>query len=400
MKNKLLVLGIVASLFLSCERDDTADIVITDNSVTTINNTTGEENGNEEETVVLTPASGSITENLTLEASKEYILNGATIVASGAVLTIEAGTIIKAEAGPNVYLAVEQGAQIIANGTASNPIIFTSNSTTPAAGDWGGIILLGRAPVNSVTGTSTATSEIGNLPYGGNIADDNSGVLRYVRVQYSGGAADGQSENNGFSFYGVGNGTTIEYIQAFEGADDGVEFFGGTVNASFVAVVNAEDDSIDWTEGYSGTITDAYVLQGNGIGDEAFECDGFNTDFTNASGAFSNPTVNNVTIESESGANDSTRGFLLRAGTQGTFSNVLIIGKNTGISVDDDEASTPTSSGIADGTLSFTDVTFTDVSANTAIDGTATEAELVSGIGNGTGTNVSSWGAGWTAGIN
>jgi hypothetical protein len=141
MKNKLLVLGIVASLFLSCERDDTADIVITDNSVTTINNTTGEENGNEEETVVLTPASGSITENLTLEASKEYILNGATIVASGAVLTIEAGTIIKAEAGPNVYLAVEQGAQIIANGTASNPIIFTSNSTTPAAGDWGGIIL-------------------------------------------------------------------------------------------------------------------------------------------------------------------------------------------------------------------------------------------------------------------
>ena len=400
MKNRLLVFSIVASLFLSCERDDTADIVITDNSVTTINNTTGNEGGNEEETVILTPASGSITENLTLEASKEYILNGATIVASGAVLTIEPGTIIKAQAGPNVYLAVEQGAQIIANGTSSNPIIFTSNSTTPAAGDWGGIILLGRAPVNSVTGTSTATSEIGNLPYGGNVADDNSGVLRYVRVQYSGGAADGQSENNGFSFYGVGNGTTIEYIQAFEGADDGVEFFGGTVNASFVAVVNAEDDSIDWTEGYNGTITDAYVLQGNGIGDEAFECDGFNTDFTNASGAFSNPTVTNVTIESESGANDSTRGFLLRAGTQGTFSNVLILGKDTGISVDDDEASTPTSSGIADGTLSFTDVTFTDVTTNTSIDGGSSEADLVSGIGNGTGTNVSSWGAGWTAGIN
>ena len=400
MKNKLVVFGIVASIFISCERDDTSDIVITDNSVTTINNTTGNEDGNEEETVLLTPASGSITENLTLEASKEYIINGATIVAAGAVLTIEPGTVIKAEAGPNVYLAVEQGAQIIANGTSSNPIIFTSNSTTPSAGDWGGIILLGRAPVNSVTGSSTATSEIGNLPYGGNIADDNSGILRYVRVQYSGGAADGQSENNGFSFYGVGSGTTIEYIQAFEGADDGIEFFGGTVNASFLVVVNAEDDSIDWTEGYNGTITDAYVLQGNGIGDEAFECDGFNTDFTNASGAFSNPTVTNVTIESESGANDSTRGFLLRAGTQGTFSNILIIGKNTGISVDDDEASTPTSSGILDGTLSFTDVTFTDVTTNASIDGTATEADLLTGIGNGTGTNISSWGAGWTAGIN
>ena len=400
MKNRLVVFGIVASLFLSCERDDTADIVITDNSVTTVNNTTGNEGGNEEDTIILTPASGSITENITLEASKEYIINGATIVASGAVLTIEPGTIIKAEAGPNVYLAVEQGAQIIANGTSSNPIIFTSNSTTPSAGDWGGIILLGRAPVNSVTGTSTATSEIGNLPYGGNIADDNSGVLRYVRVQYSGGAADGQSENNGFSFYGVGSGTTIEYIQSFEGADDGIEFFGGTVNASFLVVVNAEDDSIDWTEGYNGTITDAYVLQGNGIGDEAFECDGFNTDFSNASGVFSNPTVTNVTIESESGANDSTRGFLLRAGTQGTFSNILIIGKNTGISVDDDEASTPTSNGILDGTLTFTDVTFTDVTSNTSIDGNATEADLVTGIGNGTGTNISSWGAGWTAGIN
>lgn len=398
MKNRLLLLGFAAAFFISCERDDTSEIIINDNSVTNITNTNGETVGRE--TVILTPASGTITEDFLLEADKDYIINGATIVAAGAVLTIEPGTTIKAEAGPNVYLAIEQGAQIIANGTATNPILFTSNSAAPAAGDWGGIILLGRAPVNSVTGTATATSEIGNLPYGGNIADDNSGVLRYVRVQYSGGAADGQSENNGFSFYGVGNGTTVEYIQAFEGADDGVEFFGGTVNVNFVAVVNAQDDSIDWTEGYNGTITDAYVLQGNGIGDEAFECDGFNTDFTNASGAFSNPTVTNVSIESASGANDSTRGFLLRAGTQGSFSNILIIGKNTGISVDDDDASTPTSTNIADGSLNFMDVTFTDVVTNTELDGSSTEADLVDGIGNGTGSNVSSWGAGWTVGIN
>ncbi len=389
MRNKILILSIVIALFTSCERDTTSEIVININ-----------QEGTSNDTVNLTPTTGTITEDITLEADIEYMLTGATIVSSGVTLTIEPGTIIKAEAGPNVYLAIEQGAQIIADGTASNPIIFTSNSTAPSAGDWGGIILLGRAPVNSVTGTSTATSEIGNLPYGGNVTDDNSGILRYVRVQYSGGAADGQSENNGFSFYGVGNGTTIEYIQAFEGADDGVEFFGGTVNASFVAVVNAQDDSIDWTEGYSGTLSNAYVLQGNGVGDEAFECDGFNTDFTNASGAFSNPTVNNVTIESESGSNDSTRGFLLRAGTQGTFTNILIVGKNTGISVDDDEASTPTSQNVTDGTLTFTDVTFTDVTSNTSIDGTATEADLVSGIGNGTGTDVASWGAGWTVGIN
>ncbi len=399
MKSKLLVLSIAALVFIACESDDTADIVINDNSVTTVNNNEGSEGGGTD-TVILTPGSGSITEDLTLTSDTEYLITGATIVASGTVLTIEPGTIIRAEAGPNVYLAIEQGAQIVANGTPSSPIIFTSNSTAPSAGDWGGLILLGRAPVNSVTGTSTATSEIGNLPYGGDIADDNSGVLRYVRVQFSGGAADGQSENNGFSFYGVGGGTTIEFIQAFEGADDGVEFFGGTVNASFVVVVNAEDDSIDWTEGYSGTITDAFVLQGSGIGDEAFECDGFNTDFTNASGAFSNPTVTNVTIESESGDNDSTRGFLLRAGTQGTFSNIEIIGKATGISVDDDEAGTPTSQSIVDGFLSFTDVTFTDVVENTSIDGgVSTEADLVTGIGNGTGTDVATWGAGWTVGF-
>ncbi|MAU25831.1 MAG: multidrug transporter [Muricauda sp.] len=396
MKNKFLFLGIAAALLIACESDDTADIVINDNSVTTTNNTTNEPGpGNEEVRL-----SGVYTEDLTLDPDTDYILAGATIMASGTTITIPAGTTIRAQAaGTSVYLAISQGAQIIADGSASNPIVFTSGASSPSAGDWGGLILLGRAPLNSVTGTATSTSEIGNLPYGGNVVDDNSGILRYVRVEYSGGAADGQSENNGFSFYGVGNGTTVEFIQAFVGADDGVEFFGGTVNASNVVVVNAEDDSIDWTEGYSGTITDVYVLQGDGIGDEAFECDGFNTDFTNATGTFSNPTVTNVTIESES-TSDSTRGFLLRAGTQGTFTNIEIIGKATGISVDDDEAATPTSQNITDGTLTFTDVTFTNVGENTSIDGGVAESELVAGIGNGTGTDIATWGAGWTVGIN
>ncbi|WP_350286370.1 multidrug transporter [uncultured Croceitalea sp.] len=396
MKNKFLFLGIAAVLFTACESDDTPDIVINDNSV--VNNTTNEPDPSNPDTEVR--LSGIYTEDLTLEAGTDYILTGATIMASGTTITIPAGTTIQAQAaGTSVYLAISQGAQIIADGSAANPIVFTSAADNPSSGDWGGLILLGRAPLNSVTGTATSTSEIGNLPYGGNVSDDNSGILRYVRVEYSGGAADGQSENNGFSFYGVGNGTTVDFIQAFAGDDDGVEFFGGTVNASHVVVVDAADDSIDWTEGYTGTITDAYVVQGDGIGDEAFECDGFNTDFTNATGTFSNPTVTNVTIESQSGA-DSTRGFLLRAGTQGTFNNIEIIAKATGISVDDDEAATPTSQNVTDGTLSFTDVTFTNVGANTSIDGGVTEAELVTGIGNGTGTDFATWGTGWTVGIN
>ena len=395
MKNKFLFLGIAAALFIACEADDTADIVINDNSVTNNNTTTG---GSSEETEVR--LSGVYTEDLTLETGKNYILTGSTIMASGTTLTIPAGTTIKAQAaGTSVYLAISQGAQIIADGNAANPIVFTSAASNPSAGDWGGLILLGRAPINSVTGTATSTSEIGNLPYGGNQSDDNSGILRYVRVEYSGGAADGQSENNGFSFYGVGNGTIVEYIEALEGDDDGLEFFGGTVDVRYVLVVNAADDSIDWTEGFSGSVTDAYVIQGDGIGDEAFECDGFNTDYTNATGTFSNPTVSNVTIVSES-TSDSTRGFLLRAGTQGTFSNIEIIGKATGISVDDDDAGTPTSQNITDDTLTFTDVTFTNVGANTEIDGGVAEADLVTGIGNGTGTDFASWGTGWTVGAN
>ncbi len=396
MKNKFLFLGIAAALFIACEADDTADIVINDNSVT--NNTTTTGGGSTEETEVR--ISGIYTEDLTLDASKSYILTGAAIMASGTTLTIPAGTTIKAQAaGTSVYLAISQGAQIIADGNAANPIVFTSAASNPSAGDWGGLILLGRAPINSVTGTATSTSEIGNLPYGGNKSDDDSGILRYVRVEYSGGAADGQSENNGFSFYGVGNGTIVEYIEALEGDDDGLEFFGGTVDVRYVLVVNAADDSIDWTEGFSGSVTDAYVIQGDGIGDEAFECDGFNTDYTNATGTFSNPTASNVTIVSES-TSDSTRGFLLRAGTQGTFSNIEIIGKATGISVDDDDAGTPTSQNITDDTLTFTDVTFTNVGANTEIDGGVAEADLVTGIGNGTGTDFASWGTGWTIGVN
>ena len=130
--------------------------------------------------------------------------------------------VVKATTGSDVYVAIEQGGTIMAEGTSSNPIVFTSDSATPNPGDWGGLIVLGRAPINSVVGgDATSTSEIGGLPYGGSIADDDSGIIRYVRIEYSGGAADAASENNGFSFYAVGSGTTIDFIQAFElGRDD------------------------------------------------------------------------------------------------------------------------------------------------------------------------------------
>jgi hypothetical protein len=394
----LLSLAIIAMLFASCEADDTADIVIniTDNSIdnSTTNNGAGGGGGNE--AIII---GGIYTADLTLEAGNEYVMNEAVIMTDGTTFTIPAGTVIKANAGADVYVAIAQGAKIMADGSSTSPIVFTSNVATPNAGDWGGLIILGKAPINSVSGgNQTSTSEIGNLPYGGSGIDDNSGILRYVRVEYSGGSADASSENNGFSFYGVGNGTTIQYIQAFEGKDDGIEFFGGTVNASFISVIGAQDDSVDWTEGFSGTLTDVYIQHGV-LHDKGIEADGYNTDIGNNSNPlfFSSPNVNNLTIIGRGSAtgNEAVR---LREGTQGLFTNVLIQGFEEGFDLDGDMGNSPTGQGVLDGTLRVTDVTFNDVLVKLKNDTgfTFDEGDFIFGDGNGTGTDYDTWKTGWT----
>lgn len=386
-KQFILGLALVSMLF-SCSTDDTADIIINDNSV--INNTSGGGTTNPQ-TIFL---SGTYTEDLTLDANNTYKLNGSLIMANGTTLTIPAGMTIRAlSSGADVYIAISQGAKIIANGTTDNPIVLTSDASNPQAGDWGGLIILGKAPINSVTGTATATSEIASLPYGGNVADDNSGSLNYVRVEYSGGAADGQSENNGFSFYGVGNGTVVNYIQAYAGKDDGIEFFGGTVNANYISVINAEDDSVDWTEGYAGTLTHVYIS--NRITDDkAIEADGYNTDFSNATGVFSKPTVNNLTIVGQGTAAGHAEAVRLRAGTQGIFSNVHITGYVEGFDLDDLD----TGNGVVSDDLQVTGVTFVDVTTKMKNDTTVlfTDADFYTGEGTATGTDYATWGASWT----
>ncbi len=392
MKNNLILGLAVISMLFSCTSDDTSDIIINDNSVT--NNNNGGGGTTDPETIFL---SGTYTQDLTLDPNNTYVLNGSLIMAAGTTLEIPACMTIEALAsGADVYIAISQGAKIIANGTADCPIVLTSNASNPAAGDWGGLIILGRAPINSVTGSATSTSEIAGLPFGGTNEADDSGILNYVRVEYSGGAADGQSENNGFSFYGVGNGTVVNYIQAYEGKDDGVEFFGGTVNASYVSVVNAQDDSIDWTEGYTGTITNAYVKHGASH-DKGIEADGYNTDFSNAAGYFSKPTVNNLTIIGN-GSATGNEAIRLRAGTQGIFNNVWIEGFEEGFDLDGDAGDNPTGAGVLNGDLNVTDVTFMDVILKMKNDTgeTFTEADFISGDGNGTGTDYATWGANWT----
>lgn len=388
-RNLLLSLAAAAMLFTGCSTDDTSDVVLN------VNNGGGNGGGATGNTI-----SGTYTSDLTLEAGTEYTLNGSLIMATGTTLTIPAGTTIKALAqGSDVYIAISQGATINAMGTASNPIVLTSNASNPQAGDWGGLIVLGKAPINSVSGSSTSTSEIASLPYGGTEAGDDSGSIRYMRIEYSGGSADGQSENNGFSFYGVGNGTLVEYIQAFEGKDDGIEFFGGTVNVNYVSVVNAQDDSIDWTEGYTGTITNAYVKHGADH-DKGVEADGYNTDIGNNSSPifWSKPTVSNLTIIGN-GSTTGNEAIRLRAGTQGIFNNVSIQGFAEGFDLDGDQGDSPTGAGVISDDLQVTDVLFTDVTLKMKNDtgSTFTIDDFISGDGNGTATDYATWGSGWTA---
>ena len=398
-RNLLSCLAIAGLLLSSCTTDDTADIVINDNSVT--NNNGGGSNPTDPQTIFL---SGTFTEDLTLDANNTYKLNGSLIMSAGTTLTIPAGMTIEAlAAGSDVYIAISKGAKINANGTVDNPIVLTSDASAPQAGDWGGLILLGDAPINSVTGTATATSEIAGLPYGGTNAADDSGIIRYMRVQYSGGSADGQSENNGISFYGVGNTTIVQYIQVFEGKDDGVEFFGGTVNVDFVSVVNSQDDSIDRTEGYSGIITNAHVQHG-AEHDKGIEADGYNTDIGNNSSPifWSKPTVTNLTIVGN-GSGTGNEAIRLRAGTQGIFTNVLLEGFAEGFDLDGDAGAmsdNPTGTGVLNGDLGVTDVTFTDVTLQVKNDTgeTFADSDFISGIGNATGTDFATWGATWTVG--
>ncbi|SHJ31813.1 multidrug transporter [Aquimarina spongiae] len=385
MKANIFILNLfaIALLFVGCANDDTADI--------TINIGEGGSVVDPSDLVI----GGTLTEDLTLVTGTEYSLNSALIVPEGFTLTVEPGVVVRAATGSDVYIAVLQGGTINAEGTSSNPIVFTSATTTPNPGDWGGLIILGRAPINSVVGgDATSTSEIGGLPYGGSAVNDNSGILRYVRIEYSGGAADAASENNGFSFYAVGNGTTIEFIQAFEGADDGVEFFGGTVDASFISVVGAQDDSVDWTEGFTGTLTNVYIEHRQSH-DKGIEGDGFNTDIGNNSNPvfWSAPTVRNLTINGIGSSNEN-EAIRLRAGTRATFVNVSLQGFAEGFDLDDTE----TGNGVLAGETTITDITFDDITLNLKNDTGAAfvEGDIISGVGNGTGADYNSWNSGWT----
>lgn len=316
---KFLLISVLAATFASCSDDDTpvnppvtpvADGIIT--SLTDVDYSA-------------TDLKGNIGANISLPVG-EYILSGALVVKAPFTLTIAPGTTFKATpGGTSVYVAVEQGAKINAAGTAALPILFTSNSGNKRSGDWGGLLIMGKAPLS---GGGTSTTEVVDFTYGGTDTNDNSGVLTYVIVEYTGARINGDKEFNGMTFYGVGKGTTVNNIVSNFGDDDAIEFFGGSVNVTNVLVVNAKDDMFDWTQGYTGTIDNAYGIRELGFNDvtsdpRGIEADGNLDGLSPTQAGQSDVIVTNLTIVSNSivPLNDVIK---IRRGSKATITNCLV----------------------------------------------------------------------------
>ncbi len=266
----VMLFGIVVS-FSSCRNDDGED---------------------EQPQLAPEAISGNITENRTLTSDRVWILTGYVYVNNNATLTIQPGTIIKSDIANKGALVIERGSKLIADGTVANPIIFTSGVAvgSRAPGDWGGIVLLGRATTNQ--GSEVLIEGGINKNYGGTNDDDNSGILRYVRIEYAGISAFQNSEINALTLGGVGRGTILENIQVSYGNDDAYEFFGGTVNGRNLIAFATADDDYDFDFGYRGTIQFAVALRNQAFGDtdqnNGIECD------NNGSGSTATPLTRPV----------------------------------------------------------------------------------------------------------
>lgn len=280
---------------------------------------------------------GRITQDIVFTQDTYWVLRGAVFVAEPARLIIEPGTWIVGETATRGALVIERGAQIVADGTRDRPIVMTSDQPVGSRGrgDWGGLILNGRAPLNLPGGVGIGEGDTG--VYGGDDPADNSGILRYVRVEFAGIEFSPDNELNGIAFQGVGNGTIVENVQVHFNKDDGIEMFGGTVDIKRAVLTGIGDDSIDWTFGWRGRLQFAVVQQRGDDTDMGIEADNHGSNHNLL--PRSQPTIFNVTLvgdpTTEWGA-ESTNCMRLRVGTAGVIRNFICTGfKQDGIDVRD-----------------------------------------------------------------
>ncbi|WP_189607103.1 hypothetical protein [Saccharospirillum salsuginis] len=266
-----------------------------------------------------------IGKDTTWHANRTYVLETDVFVHGGARLTIEPGTRILGEHGSSLIVARES--QLIARGTRSAPIVFTSAQDVGerARGDWGGVVLLGEdrtneafARVEGVDGRDIRGH------FGGQVEEGSCGELTFVRIEYAGYEAFPGNELNGLTLGGCGPDTVLEHIQVHKALDDGIEFFGGSASMRHVLITGARDDSLDWDLGWNGRVQHLIIQQHTGEGDRGFEGD--NSPERDDARPRSTPEFSNVTLISNSGEHTA---MVLRSGTAGRFGNILIAGYGT-----------------------------------------------------------------------
>lgn len=276
----IMFLAVVAlSLtFVSCDSDDNVENPVVDNEL-----------------------SGSVSSTKVLDPLVEYKLVGPLIVEEDGVLDIPAGTVIKSEPGFSRYILVLQGGKINIRGTKDSPVVIKADKENAGEGYWGGIIINGKAPLadpNEVGSTEVNSAYV----YGGNVKNDNSGVITFLELGNTGARSSANVEHNGLTLNGVGSGTQISDLYIYDGADDAIEFFGGSVNVTNLLAINSDDDMFDFTQGYNGTLKNAYGIWEPGFQSSESDPRGIEAD-GNLDGGFpfhpsqANFRVENMTID-------------------------------------------------------------------------------------------------------
>lgn len=321
--------------------------------------------GNTGESLVL---EGKISSDRVLKSGNSYILRGFVYVVNGATLTIEPGTVIKGEKGTNTRgtLVITRGCKIIADGTKEEPIIFTSDQTNPERGDWGGLVILGNATTNAsfngLAGEGSVEGGVNNAEglglYGGKNDNDNSGILRYVRIEYAGYAYLPDNELNALTLAGVGRSTVIDYVQIYKANDDGIECFGGSVDLRHLIILSTLDDDLDTDNGWKGNVQWAIIMRDSSVADisksEAFESDNDANGselMPQTAGVYSNITVIGPRADTTNRGNSLyLAAAQIRRNSSISIFNSVFLGWGTGILIDASKG-TPTDRNITGGKL-------------------------------------------------
>lgn len=278
-------------------------------------------------------------------ADKVYRLRGYVYVTNNATLTIDPGTKIVSNKDSAGVLVIYRGSKIMANGTAQAPVVFTSNESNKQPGDLGGVILVGQATGNGNHSVIEGGVDAAYSAFGGTNDADNSGTLKYVRIEYAGKAVNPGDEVNGLSLYGVGSGTTIDYVQVVRGLDDAFEFFGGTVNCKHLIAYNCADDDFDMDDGFRGMIQYAISVKDPAFtdakGTTGDVSNNFEVDNVNPSNGFllsrapiTSPVLSNFTAIGPNNAAGTSAdygwGMRWRRGTKFVLANSIVIGSQKG----------------------------------------------------------------------